>query len=1409
MGMNTDAVQRLYVAYFNRPADPVSLSVYESLLPTDTVATQAELQALAETYFSPSAEYTSLFAGKSNTQIVDQLYQNIFGRSAEVDGLVYWAAELTAGRQTVASIALQLSYSAQGTDADVVANRIEAANAFTTALDTAEEITGYSGDAAAASARSWLATVGSDAASKDAAIAGVDTAVANAVAAGNSVDTAGETFTLTTAADSVTGTAGNDTIVAVPTTLTVGDSVNGGDGTDTVSYSADVSGAVSIAGFSFTDTEVLHVNLTDGDTTAAHAHSFNMLNAGINNLKVSGLSTTTQSDGATFINVAAGSTLELNNSTDVDLNATYVAAATSGTADSVSVTVNGATATTAADGILTIATGFETININATGSASSLGDVVTSSATTMNITGDQNLTIGAAGTGLDESLNVVDASAFTGNLSIVTVDDTSTPDAGTVDATDITITGGSGNDTLNLVANGADNEIAVNGGAGNDTVTVGQILSNAGATTAGDSLDGGDGDDILAGDVDLFDAAAGFTGAVALTGVSAFETLSLSGFAAEANTVNVANISSDITTVAITSATGGNTTINFGTAGSYTVNVGGAAAILDSDTLTVDAGGTGTSDALTIANTNLATGTAQIGAANTSIVTTDFETVTINTGSYSTATAQLLNTINVGTANALVLTGSNPLTTTATTGIITAKTIDASGMSGALTMGAAAASGVTTITGGSAADTLLGDASSTINGGGGNDTITGGTGNDTLNGGAGDDTITNGTGTDTINGGDGADTIVIAGNLSTLDVIDGGDGTDTLSVTNASLTTLQGMTLSEANAFNANLTSVETLLVSDTLDTTGDSFDLGYVDDITTVTIGALNGAQTLAGFDSGNTLNLTAATGAGLTVSVNNAATGTADVMNINLTETADTDYNAITMANVETLNLVATEDTASATVRVATVGLSLSQATGGGAQTVNVSGTESVTIDTAVAAGTIDASGMTVAAATDAGLTMSNVFTATTAITGQTVTGSGKVDTVYGSTGSDTISAGAGNDTIHSSTGADTIDGGAGTGDTWVNTGMVGANIEGAGTGTSTGVVVNLGSTTVTAAAILAATGEYLGGDLDGVASGKIAYVFAADSDVNSGTLDSISNVENVNLSASNGANYVVGSDAANTVTGGSGVDDILTGAGADTVVASAGADVIDLGAGNDTLSTTAALAEGAAFTATGGSVASTDTISLTDATTGLVDADFANLTSFETLTLFDGTNDITLGANADATGLTTINGAATAADTIDLTMALAEQLTNLNVGTTANNNVIVLTDGAAADLSGLDVTGHIDTVTGAADAAADAITIKQTFFDSGNGTTASTLTLTGAVDGDNDTLTIKAGATAWDAAAEANAGAVDAAGEWHLENGGAANGVLTYYNEGGDTVVTLTITGLNAGAVAITGGDLVFTA
>ena len=375
MGMNTASVQRLYVAYFNRPADPVSMSVYESLLPADRVATQAELQALAEQYFSPSAEYTSLYAGLASTEIVNQLYQNIFGRSAEVDGLVYWASELTAGRQTVASMALQLSLSAQGTDAATVSNRIEAANSFTTSLDTAAEITGYSGNEAAASARTWLATVGSDDASKDAAIAGVDAAVTSAVEANAAAG--GTTQALTTGTDTLTGGTKNDVFnaddVSGNATFTTGDELDGGDGNDT--FNIVTAGNVTLpTAASITSVEAATVS-SGGTVTLSTAAwtgltsltTTNAANAQIVTAAVTTDVTTTNNNAA--VTVTGGKDVTVNSTLNTTDNI-----AVSSAAGAVQVTQSGGIANTNTGGTIGV-TGGTTIGITQTaGNTAAVGD---------------------------------------------------------------------------------------------------------------------------------------------------------------------------------------------------------------------------------------------------------------------------------------------------------------------------------------------------------------------------------------------------------------------------------------------------------------------------------------------------------------------------------------------------------------------------------------------------------------------------------------------------------------------------------------------------------------------------------------------------------------------------------------------------------------------------------------------------------------------------------------------------------------------------------------------------------------------------------------------------------------------------------------------------------------------------
>jgi len=558
-----------------------------------------------------------------------------------------------------------------------------------------------------------------------------------------------------------------------------------------------------------------------------------------------------------------------------------------------------------------------------------------------------------------------------------------------------------------------------------------------------------------------------------------------------------------------------------------------------------------------------------------------------------------------------------------------------------------------------------------------------------LSGGAGNDTITTGAGTDTVTGGEGNDTAVFAGNVSSLDTIDLGAGTDTLSITNASITALKALTISEANTFNAGFNNVENLLLSEALNST--TFDLGTVDSVTKVTIPAYTGNEALTGFDSGDTLCLTDGPSTVtwiLTPSVNSASTGSSDVLNVNLKKSANDDYGVIAIANVETINLDLTEATASSNLRAATVGLTITQATGGAAQTLNVTGIESVTIDTAVALGTIDASGMTVvSAATEAGLTMSTI----SHTKAQTITGSGKVDTLVGSTKADTISGGAGADIIAGGTGADTIDGGTGI-DLFQTTSMVASTIEGASTGTSTGVVVNLSSSAITSAAITAYHGEFLGGGLTSVASGQAAYVFNAESSNNSGVVDTLTNIEGANFAA-NGLNYAVGSASADTFTGGSSTDYIKGGAGNDIISGLAGIDTIIGGYGSDTI-TGGTAADIITLTET---TAASDIINIAtddsdssapDAITGfsatLADADkLVNTTA-----AFDVTADVTSAVNVSSavngTGIITatvsngiISLGATDADDVN---TIAEWY-----GVAAVTNVIASGDTAAFEFSG----------------------------------------------------------------------------------------------------------------------------
>lgn len=174
------AVQQLYVAYFGRPADVAGLDYWTNIVETNKGSTVAVSAA-----FALSAEYTAAFAGMSNTQIVDKIYTNLFGRAADTAGRDYWVGLLNAGTIKVDTIVADVANGAQTTDKEIVENKVAGATAFTAALDLPAEQAGYNGTAALNLAKAFITSITTDA-SLTAAItpATLNTTVAGVVAAG-------------------------------------------------------------------------------------------------------------------------------------------------------------------------------------------------------------------------------------------------------------------------------------------------------------------------------------------------------------------------------------------------------------------------------------------------------------------------------------------------------------------------------------------------------------------------------------------------------------------------------------------------------------------------------------------------------------------------------------------------------------------------------------------------------------------------------------------------------------------------------------------------------------------------------------------------------------------------------------------------------------------------------------------------------------------------------------------------------------------------------------------------------------------------------------------------------------------------------------------------------------------------
>jgi Ca2+-binding RTX toxin-like protein len=982
----------------------------------------------------------------------------------------------------------------------------------------------------------------------------------------------GAAFALTTGTNTFTGSASDDTFDAGLSTSSIqtlnsGDRLDGGAGTDDLF--AIINSSVTPA--QLKDIENVSLTATTGATVDL-SNATGLVNvtnqASTAALTISGISknvNVTLRDTST-----AGQIVSYNDVT--------------GTTDSDTIVLQNVTGSAG----LTVA-GVEALTLESTGSGDNAVALTAANATSLIITGNHGIALGT----IPATVATVDASA---NTAILGTGVSLT----TANAAASTVTGSAGNDTI-VVRSSAVND-SISGGAGVDSIRF------VGNFSTDDTVDGGDGIDTLSV------LAANIASATTPTTyrVTNIETIAITDALASSGVYTPANTSATATRLNVTGATnssgativtgdalsGGSATIT-GPAGDFTLGLGAAlatnsAGILASGTLTISDTGAAITDTLTITNSARQTGSGNLNVYNgVNLAVSGYETVTINSGSVAGGTANALGTITVtgdvgGTSVETVnFTGANVVSAgVITADIINASALTAAGTSSAPTFTMTTASTATSITGSAGIDHLLGSltSASSVDGGAGNDTVTGGAaadtllggagqdtidggaGNDSLLGGDGNDSITAGTGNDYIDGGAGNDRIVLDANLASGDVILGGENTDTLVITGnstaptaAQATGISGVENLEiagsaasavvtSNFINNSFARVNSVVTANNVDVTG------ATSSITTLGLHASNSsAVTLSRLVDTSDSALTVAIGSTTTSS----AAYTVGTVNINDEETITITAAGPSGDNSQITTLSATD-----------------------AVSITVTGARQLTIPTLTAADVLtrlDLSAATGAVSiglsqvtNSANMTILGATNVASSIQGgqgnDTMTGGIGNDSLLGNDGSDSISGGDGNDTLTGGAGTDTINGGTGT-DTFSAVGTNTSNIDGSA-GDSTGMVVNLGSTTITSAAASVTMGNIFGISslLGSIAGGTAVYVYGNKTTAGSSAIDSLVSIENV--VGSTGTDYITGSSAANSIEGGIGADTLVGGAGADTLVGGAGKDVIYTGGISGTL-------------------------------------------------------------------------------------------------------------------------------------------------------------------------------------------------------------------------------------------------
>ena len=724
---STTYLQQAYLAYFGRPADVSGLSFY---------ADKTEAQVV--TAFSASAESQAFFGSLNTLAQINTIYQNLFNRAAEPAGLTYWAGEINAGRLSLAQASMGILAGAQNADKLAVTNKLAAAVAFTAALDTSDEMIGYQGTSVITSARAYLASVDSTAASLTAATAtaALNASVATVVTAGTTSSTAGSTFTLTTSTDTFTGTAGNDTFnaavhaqTAASNTLDAFDNINGGAGTGdmllitSAGTTANTLGTASISNF---ETMTVRASSTGGFTGALAGLGFTTVN------------NDRSTDAVTFTGLAAGGVYAIQGNAATTNGASALGYASSATAG----TLNISGGTTA--GAITITgSGLTSQTINSTGATNIVG-AITVAATTTALTINATTGLGSTAQQVGAALKTitVTGAAATGTTQTAAGSNNAAVKLGTLAATVTTV------DASAMTAGGVSTTLVAavtsfKGGQGADAVTTVALTDSATASI----IDGGSGTDTL-----VVAAYANINSATLAKQYANFEVVDSGTLTGTA--INMALFTNSTITGLAIGASAAASFSNVTAAQAANVRIYGDAATTTTIAL-LDASTNGNLDTLTLSFNDGLSAVDTLTLA--SVVAVGTETINV----VATDNAEISSLAASTSFTGMTVTGAGTVSiTTAALAANTNSVINASAATGAFTyVGTLATANGLKVTGSAtAANSFTGATATTLG--------------DTFIGGAVADTFVNNvtgqatTGGDVFTGGGGADTFVLRGNVA-------------------------------------------------------------------------------------------------------------------------------------------------------------------------------------------------------------------------------------------------------------------------------------------------------------------------------------------------------------------------------------------------------------------------------------------------------------------------------------------------------------------------------------------------------------------------------------------------------------------------------------------------------------------